>query len=223
MTTDDPADVDPDDDADDDRPARGGSPRARRRGQTWGKWSRWLHVYTSMISLLIVLFFGITGLTLNHPSWSLFGGPSSETITGTLPAGFDDGTSVDFLTVSEYVRDHDGVRGDVADHQATDAEGTISFKSPGYAAALVFERPSGDYTLTIESQGLLGVLNDLHKGRDTGSSWKWLIDVSAVFLVVVSATGLGIQVFQRKRRRRALTFAAGFGLLSLIFLIATSR
>ena len=46
---------------------------------------------------------------------------------------------------------------------------------------------------TVEEQGLLGVLNDLHKGRDTGSKWKWLIDVSALFLVVVAVTGLGIQ------------------------------
>ena len=77
--------------------------------------------------------------------------------------------------------------------------------------------------MTVESQGLLGVLNDLHKGRDTGARRKWLIDASAVFLVVVSLTGLGIQVFQKKRRRRALAFAAGFGVLSLIFLVVTTR
>jgi len=104
--------------------------------------------------------------------------------------------------VAEYVRDHDGVRGSVADHQASDSEGTISFKGPGYAADLIFEIPSGEYRVLVEEQGLLGVLNDLHKGRDTGSKWKWLIDVSAIFLVAVAITGLGIQVFQRKRRRR---------------------
>ncbi len=212
-----------DEDVDGEGSFRAGVPRARRRTQAWGRWSRWLHVYTSMISLLVVLFFGITGLTLNHPTWSIFGGPSSRTVTGTLPAGFDDGSEVDLLTVAEYVRDHDGVRGSVADRQIGDDQGTLSFKSPGYAAALVFARPSGDYTLTIESQGLLGTLNDLHKGRDTGSKWKWLIDVSAIFLVVVAITGLGIQIFQKKRRRRALAFAAGFGLLSLIFLVVTSR
>jgi hypothetical protein len=198
-------------------------PAARRRGITWGKWSRWLHVYTSMISLLIVLFFGITGLTLNHPTWSLGGGPTSRTVTGTLPAGFEDGTTVDFLTVVEYVRDHDGVRGSVADRRSTDVEGRVSFKGPGYAADLIFERPSGAYQLLVEEQGLLGVLNDLHKGRDTGSKWSWLIDVSALFLVAVAVTGLGIQIFQKKRRRRALTFAAVFSVLSLVFIVVTMR
>ena len=220
---DDPDLDDPDGDAD-LAPRRGATAaRGRRRGASWGKWSRWLHVYTSMISLLVVLFFGITGLTLNHPSWSFGGGPTSKSVTGTLPAGFADGTQVDFLTVAEYVRDHDGVRGSVADHQASDTEGTISFKGPGYAADLIFEIPSGEYRLLVEEQGLLGVLNDLHKGRDTGSKWKWLIDVSAIFLVAVAITGLGIQVFQRKRRRRALTFAAGFSVVSLVLILVTMR
>ena len=30
---------------------------------------RWLHVYLSMISLAVVLFFSVTGITLNHPDW----------------------------------------------------------------------------------------------------------------------------------------------------------
>ena len=30
---------------------------------------RWLHIYTSMVSLLVVLFFAATGVTLNHPDW----------------------------------------------------------------------------------------------------------------------------------------------------------
>ena len=33
------------------------------------KLSRWLHIYLSMVSFAIVLFFSVTGLTLNHPSW----------------------------------------------------------------------------------------------------------------------------------------------------------
>ncbi len=32
------------------------------------RWARWIHVYTSMVALVVVLFFGITGITLNHPS-----------------------------------------------------------------------------------------------------------------------------------------------------------
>jgi hypothetical protein len=33
------------------------------------KWTRLLHIYGSMSSLAIVLFFAITGITLNLGSW----------------------------------------------------------------------------------------------------------------------------------------------------------
>ena len=44
------------------------------------RWSRWIHVYTSMVALLIVLFFGVTGITLNHPKWT-FGDDVDTTTT----------------------------------------------------------------------------------------------------------------------------------------------
>ena len=34
---------------------------------------RWIHIYLSMFGLAAVLFFGVTGLTLNHPEWFLDG------------------------------------------------------------------------------------------------------------------------------------------------------
>src|ERR1700737_4114207 len=31
--------------------------------------SRWLHIFLSMLSFVIILFFAVTGLTLNHAEW----------------------------------------------------------------------------------------------------------------------------------------------------------
>lgn len=198
--------------------ASGASSAGRRRSATTNRWMRWLHVYTSMISLMVVLFFGITGLTLNHPDWTLGDATDRSSHQGTLPAGFRDGDTIDFLVVSEYIRDEYGVNGSVTDHGVSGPQGTISYKAPGYAADLFFDIDSGDYTLDIEQQGFVGVMNDLHKGRDAPGAWKWVIDVSAGLLVLVSVTGLGIQLFQRKRRTRALVFA-GLGLVVTVVLI----
>ena len=30
---------------------------------------RWLHIYLSVFSLAAILFFSVTGITLNHPDW----------------------------------------------------------------------------------------------------------------------------------------------------------
>jgi len=51
------------------------------------------------------------------------------------------------------------------------------------------------------------MLNDLHKGRDTGVAWKLLIDVSAGLLTFISLSGLVLLYFIHKHR------VAGFMLL----------
>jgi hypothetical protein len=37
--------------------------------------------------------------------------------------------------------------------------------------------------------GFFAVLNDLHKGRDTGKAWGWMNDLSAVLMTLVSRPG----------------------------------
>ncbi|MCU1365038.1 MAG: peptidase [Ilumatobacteraceae bacterium] len=193
------------------------------RKQATARWVRWIHVYTSMISLLVVLFFGVTGITLNHPNWTFGDGPTTTVHTGTLPAGWERDGTVDFLNVSEYVRNNFDVKGAVGDYSATTTDGLISFKAPGYAADLTFKVPSGVFTLTVQEQGFVAVINDIHKGRDTDSSWAWVIDVSGGFLVVVALSGLGIQIFQKKRRRSALLVGGGATLVTLLLIYIALR
>lgn len=203
-------------------PARTIPAPTKRRWQTsTHRWVRWLHVYTSMISLLIVLFFGLTGITLNHPTWTFGDEASRQSFSGTLPAGSTSAASTDFLAVSEFIRATYGVSADVADHALDGGQGSIAYKGPGYAADLFFDAQTGRYDLSIEQQGFVAVMNDLHKGRDTAPSWNWLIDIAGGLLVLVAVSGLGIQLFLRKRRTRALLFALG-GTLASIALIAVT-
>jgi uncharacterized protein len=213
-------DIEPDADSPDGDTASPGSPaRTPKRFRKTANWTRWLHVYTSMISLLVVLFFGLTGITLNHPSWTLGDDPTTTEYTGTLPDGWNDGGTIDFLAISEFARSEYGVHGEIGDYGTTGDQGTITYKAAGYAADLFFDTDTGEYTLTVSELGWVAVMNDVHKGRDTSSSWKWAIDLSAGLLVVVAVTGLGIQVFQKKRRRRALAFAAAFTVLSIVWIL----
>ena len=52
------------------------------------------------------------------------------------------------------------------------------------------------------------IINDLHKGRDAGPAWKLLIDISAVFMTLVSLTGMALIFFLAKRRFSGLLAAA---------------
>ena len=198
-------------------------PRRQPRGSAWKnglKWTRLFHVYTSMLALLVVLFFGATGVTLNHPEWTFGFDPTTASYEGTLPDGWlDNEGTVAFLAVSEYLRATHGVDGDVADFGTDLGDGYISYAEPGYTADIFFDLETGDYRLTVEQQGWIGVFNELHKGRDTVSSWSWLIDAAGAFLVAIALTGLGLQLFLSKRRKAALLSALA-GTLVTILLIA---
>lgn len=201
----------------DEQPQKPGAKNPRWK-RTTHRWTRWLHVYTSMISLLLVLFFGLTGITLNHPDWTFGAEPTRTTTTGQLPEDAIIDGDIEFLTITQHLRQTTGVHGDIKDFSAAGDEGTISFKTPGYSADVFFDATTGRYELLEVQQGWLTVINELHKGRDGDSSWRWVIDVSGGLLVAISVTGLGLQFFLRKRRRSALGLAVvgavlGIGLM----------
>ena len=173
---------------------------------------RWLHIYTSMASLMVVLFFAATGITLNHPDW--LAGESTRELTGRLPANWKTEKGVDWLVVDEYLRSTQGVHGTLSDHSADDAQASLTFKAPGYGADCFIKIDDGSYRMTVSYQGAIGVLNDLHRGRDAGRSWAWLIDVSGFFLTFLSLTGLGLLWYLKKVRLKGLaTLVAGAVLL----------
>jgi hypothetical protein len=172
-----------------------------------------------MIALLVVLFFGITGVTLNHPEWTFGFDPTTENSQGVLPDETVVGGTVEYLAVSEFVRTEHNVKGEVTDFGADATDGFISYRGPGYSADLIFDLESGSYELTVQQQGWIGVMNDLHKGRDTDASWNWLIDVSGALLVAISITGLALQLFLKQRRRAAVLAAIGGALVTVAFIV----
>jgi len=192
------------------------SPMSKQSRDTL-KWARWFHVYSSMIAFLLIFFFGITGITLNHPTWTFGSDLQMSTVEGQLPFSptFADNTA-DYLTISEFARSELGVSGSVDSFETTNDTIGITYRNPGYGADLFVDAVDGTYQLTVEQQGWVAVLNDLHKGRDTGSTWSWVIDVSAAFLVVVSLTGLLMQFFLRRRRRSAFISVAVGSILTVL-------
>lgn len=181
-------------------------------------WLRWLHIYISMFCLLAILFFSLTGITLNHPEWKFNNIETQTEVDGTFPSTWKTGTEVDWLQTVEYLRTKYHIRGPVQEHQADGNEGTVSFKGPGYAADCFFEVDTGRYQMTIIRQGIGGVMNDFHRGASSGRAWAWVIDLSGVLLTVVSLTGLGLLLYLKKIRTTALAVMLA-GIVIVIFLM----
>jgi uncharacterized protein len=208
------------------QPVRVTEKNVRRGRFIWKKrtaaLSRWLHLYLSMVCFLIVLFFSVTGLTLNHTEW--FDGKQVEKKhDGTLPVTWvnnPDTSKVKKLEIVEFLRNKYGIKGYVSDFLIEDEQCAVSFKGPGYSADAFINRRDGNLQLTELRMGLFSVLNDLHKGRDSGNGWAWLIDASAVLLTLVSLTGLLMLLFLKKRRLSGLIITLVGGIISyLVYLI----
>jgi hypothetical protein len=185
------------------------------------KYARWLHIYGSMISFGLVFFFAVTGLTLNHAQW-FERHQRTRTIAGTVDATWTHtpaDADVRKLDIVEHLRTAHGITGALSDFRIDDRECDLTFKGPGYSADVFIDRATGRYEITERRMGLGAIVNDLHKGRDTGAAWRWFIDVSAVLLVFVSLTGLILIWFvHRHRTVGLLSLAAACAACYVIYL-----
>ena len=181
--------------------------------------SRWLHIYLSMFSFAIVFFFAVTGLTLNHAD------KFSSQLHNALEKGkMDpawvnpaDTARVDKLKIVEWLRGKNNIHAALSDFRIEETQVSVSFKGPGYAADAFINRSDGGYELTKTTAGFVGLINDLHKGRDTGKTWSLVIDISAILMTLVSLTGMLLLLFIKRKRATGLV-VAGIGLL-IVYMI----
>lgn len=178
---------------------------------------RWLHIYLSMTSFVIVLFFAATGLTVNHPSW--LGTQKSSLRQGMVDASFlsaTPGKPYEPLRLVDAIRHAQKFHGQVEELRIDDEQISYSMRAPGYSADVFVNRASGHYDATVVSYGAMAFVNDLHRGRDAGPYWKWINDLCAGFLCIVSLSGLGLLCFMNKKITKGLAMAL-LGLVLMAF------
>jgi hypothetical protein len=142
--------------------------------------------------------------------WLNLAGPGADAGGQTDPA-----RAVDRLQVVEHLRKTHGIRGALVEFRTDDRECMVTFKGPGYAADAFIDRATGRYDLTETAHGFVAIINDLHKGRDSGRAWSVFIDISAVLMTFVSLTGL-VLLFYIKRRRASGLVTALVGTIAVV-------
>ncbi|MET1755006.1 PepSY-associated TM helix domain-containing protein [Novosphingobium sp. RD2P27] len=173
-------------------------------------WLKQLHTWhwvSAAVSLTAMLLFSITGITLNHAA-SISAEPTVTQSSGQLPAPLlaklpeaNDGAAPLPQDVAREVAkavmlDPAGYSADWSD----EAEVYIAMPGPGRDAWVSIDRASGEVMAENTERGWISYLNDLHKGRNTGTAWFWFIDVFAVACVVFTLTGLLLLQLHAKHR-----------------------
>lgn len=189
---------------------------------------RTLHVYSSVVVLALVLFFAVTGITLNHRDWFTDRGSAVEEflpVPDTILQATDwqarplDGADA----LRRWLTDQHGLTGGtvIYDWDTDEQMLLIDIKRPGGYSSVEFSPFSAEVTVFHQRNGLVAVMNDLHMGRYSGIWWRLLLDITALIMLVFIVTGLWLVVPQKKRRRTLFKVAAaGTGVLAAGYWIA---
>ncbi|MDA1265668.1 MAG: PepSY-associated TM helix domain-containing protein [Planctomycetota bacterium] len=190
----------------------------RRRSLSWSV--RWGHTYLSLLGAGALVFFALTGLTLNHPGvFEAEDAVVDRTLEGTLdPLWCKE--DVARLEIVEQLRAEHGLRGRVQDFTIDDWELALVFAGPGYGADVTIDRESGAFSGSETRRGAWARLHDLHKGTGTGGAWSWVIDVAAVVLFLAGCSGLWLVCYVKRRRRAGLVTATLGAAAVLVIVLA---
>jgi hypothetical protein len=169
------------------------------------KWARTLHVYFSLLGLLMFLFFAATGIFLTHDSFGLDQVQSTMSQI-TLPSGV--ANKGDQAAVVAQLRSAAGISLPVTNYSPDTDQIEITFAGPGKRTQARINRTDGSTELVFESRGWVGIIDDLHKGAETGWIWRGVMDVVSVWLVLSTITGFLMLLSLPRRRRLGLIFAS---------------
>ena len=185
----------------------------------WLKQLHQWHWISAALSLIGLLLFAVTGITLNHAA-QIPAEPVTVEQTGALPppllarlADFPSETTDPAPeAVASWASETFGVQIAGRPTETTPEEIYVALAEPGGDGWLTIDRATGEALRERTTRGWVAYINDLHKGRNTGRVWYWFIDVFAVACIVFAVTGFGL-TWLHARQRPSTWPLLGLGLL----------
>lgn len=167
---------------------------------------RSVHIYLTMLGLLVMLLFGITGFTINHEGGMTAATPRVTEVEGKVPLALI--TAHDELRMVEHLRQTFAIKGAMTDFTEISDEFAVAFKEPGQVWDITIAKADGQVTARSEEYGFIAIINNLHRGRYTGPAWSLVIDFSAILIVLACLTGFVLWLALPRRRQLGIAFLA---------------
>jgi len=185
------------------------------------------HWISAAICVPAMLMFAITGITLNHAA-DIQSNHAVRQQQAQLPpelARALQAQNTERAPLPEPIRQWLSAELDIAssalkgrDAEWSEDEVYLGLPRPGGDAWLRIERESGAVEFEDSDRGWIAYFNDLHKGRNTGTAWRWFIDIFGAACIVFTLTGL--LILAKHSARRPLTWPiTGLGLLAPLLLM----
>ena len=189
--------------------------------------ARELHGYLSALAFLALLFFSATGILLNHPEWMPAREAARQTQSFTLDAATlarvraQSGDAQIVILAAAVARR--GVLGSFSTGEAIDTEMLLRFEGPRGNTTATVDLRTGGVELEVERANMFSMLNDLHRGKNAGAAWRWMIDIVGVTTLLLSLIGFVIFFSLRFRLGTSLALvAAGAAAMAAVYLFAVT-
>ncbi len=186
--------------------------------------ARYVHGWLSAFAFIVLIFFSLTGLFLNHPEWFE---PAKEENTQTIQIPetalaqlkAEENPSSELLKI---VRQKATLTGRYLSSEVMDNEVMIRLESPAGSTDIWAMMDTGEVEITTKPASTVSLINDLHRGKNSGTAWSWLIDLSAVLIIALSLAGYILFISIKTRLVTHLTLtAASLAVLMLLVWLAT--
>lgn len=179
--------------------------------QDFYRYCRLVHGWLSAFAFLILCFFSITGILLNHPEWA------GESVPKPIEEKFRleedelqrlyDAKEPELL-LPEMAEKRVALKGEFTGGNQVRNDLFVRMQGVRGLTDIRASLTTGDVTVIVEPAPTLSVVNELHRGERAGATWRWFIDAVAVLLVVLSIIGYLIFLSLRFRLRTALLLTA---------------
>jgi hypothetical protein len=179
--------------------------------------SRMLHAYLSAFAFLALIFFSATGILLNHPEWFEKDRPAEREATFTLTpaelaaakASKDPGRA---LAAAAASKAH--MNGAYASADRDGGTMLVRMEGPKGASDLTIDLATGKVDAHLTRTSLMSIVQDLHRGKNVGAAWRWVIDLSAWLILAVAVIGY-VLFFSLRFRLRTSLILTGASLVML--------
>jgi hypothetical protein len=175
------------------------------------RYSRLIHGWLSAIAFLVLCFFSITGILLNHPEWA------GESVPQPVEEKFrleEDELQRLFdakepeLLLPDMAAKRVALKGEMTGSNQVGNELFVRMQGVRGLTDIRASLVTGNVTVIVEPAPTLSIVNELHRGERAGATWRWFIDAFAVLLVILSIVGYLIFLSLRFRLRTALLLTA---------------
>ncbi|MEM9159029.1 MAG: PepSY-associated TM helix domain-containing protein [Verrucomicrobiota bacterium] len=167
-----------------------------------------LHAYLSAFAFFILMFFSLSGLLLNHPEWFAREGGEGELLEVELPAEALDELSQKLdegAGLALYLQKELSLVGAFQSAEIFPGEEAfLRFGGAKGSSDVTVDLATGFVEYEIEKSGMVELMHNLHRGKESGAAWKGLIDVSAILILLMSLFGFFLMFFIRIRFAKSM-------------------